>query len=65
MLYVGYRLSFAFGCVGKAVGAGFHYVGHPITEPVSDVLQPRLAALILNSVVKKSRNGQILVATVL
>ena len=58
-------LAFAFGRVGKTVRAGCNHAGHPIAEPVSNILQPRIAALILGAVVKESCDGQILVATIL
>ena len=41
-------LSFALGCVSEAVRARFHHLGHPIAEPVLDVLQPCIAALIVS-----------------
>jgi hypothetical protein len=47
------RLSFAFGCVSKAVQARRHHSGHAIAEPVANVLQPGFAALILYAVMKK------------
>jgi hypothetical protein len=58
------RLSLAFGCVSKAVRARRHYAGHTIAKSVSDIVQPRLAALILNAVVKKSRDSKVFIAFV-
>jgi len=36
-----------------------------LAEPVANIIQPRLAALIFNAIVQKCRNGEVFVATVL
>ena len=59
------RLSLALSRVSKAVRACRHHSGHVITKPIADILQPRLAALILDAVMKKRRDGQVFVPTVL
>ena len=52
-------LALAFGRIGKAVRARRHDARHAIAETVADILQPGLAALILDAVVKKRRDDQI------
>jgi hypothetical protein len=59
------RLSLAFGSVSKAVRARRYHAGHTIAEPVSDIIQACFTALILDAVMKKRRDGQVFVATVL
>jgi hypothetical protein len=59
------RLSLAFGCVSEAVRARRDYAGHTTAEPVSDILQSRLTALILDAVVTKSCDRQVFVAAIL
>jgi hypothetical protein len=34
-------------------------------EPVPNIIQPRLAALIFNAIMQKCRNGEVFVAAVL
>src|SRR5262245_28377091 len=59
------RLSFAFGCIGKAVRARRHHARYTIPESVADILQPCLAALIFDAVVEEGGNGEVFVAAVL
>ena len=49
----------------EAVRARCHHARYTIAEPVADILQARLAALILHAVVKKSRDSFVPVAIVL
>jgi hypothetical protein len=50
-------LLFAFARVNQTVRAGRYHLGDTIAEPISDILQPRLASLILYAIMKKSCNG--------
>ena len=59
------RLSLAFGGVGKAVRARRHNSGDAIAEPVADILQPRLAALILHAIVQQGGDRKVLIAAIL
>jgi hypothetical protein len=47
-------LTLASRRVGEAIRAGLDDSGYPLTEPVLDVFQPCLAALIFNTIVQKS-----------
>lgn len=42
-----------------------HHSGDTISEPVSHILKPRLAALVLDGIVKRTCDGQVFVAAVL
>lgn len=59
------QLSFASGSVGNAVRASHDQVGHPIAEPVPDVLRSCHTTVILDTVVSQCRDGQVLVTAVL
>jgi hypothetical protein len=59
------RLTLSFRSVGKAIRARLHDSRHALTEPVSDIFQSSLAALIFNAIVQKSRDSKVLVTAVL
>jgi hypothetical protein len=54
----------AFRRIGKTIRAGFDDPRYALAEPVPNIIQPRLAALIFNAIVQKRRNGEVFVAAV-
>ena len=58
-------LALPFPRIGETIRAGFHDPRHALAEPVANIIQPRLAALIFNAIVQKCRNGEVFVAAVL
>ena len=46
------RLTLPSRCVGKAIRTSLDDPSHALTEPVADILQPRLASLIFNAIVR-------------
>jgi hypothetical protein len=57
-------LFLSLGGVGQAIRTGSHHPRDALAEPILNVLQSGLATLILDTIVKKCCNGQVLVATV-
>jgi hypothetical protein len=52
-------LAFPFPRIGKTIRTGFHDPRHALAEPVANIIQPCLAALVFNAVVQKCRNSQV------
>jgi hypothetical protein len=53
------------GVAHGTVRAGLHSIGYPLSEKVTDSVQSRHTALILDGVVQQSRDCLILIATCL
>jgi len=58
-------LALPFPRIGETIRAGFHDPRDALAEPVANIIQPRLAALIFNAILQKCRNGEVFVAAIL
>jgi len=58
-------LLLPFPRIGETIRAGFDDPRYALAEPIPNILQSRLAALIFNAIVQECRNSEVLVAAIL
>jgi hypothetical protein len=58
-------LALPFRRISETIGACFDDPHYALAEPVPNIIEPSLAALIFNAIMQERRNGEVLITAIL